>query len=274
MTSVNNDVEQSHDELPNDLLVNRRGFMGTCLAASFVPIASLISPAAEATNWVKESARFEADPFEGLDICPVATAAVEGPYYIDNRIFRSDITEGQSGYPIELNIKIVNSNNNCTPVANALVSIWHCNAKGEYSGYLFSNPDVEADLSGADASGHVKSRDEERFLRGVQVSDSLGRVKFKTIVPGWYNPRAVHFHIKVFIENRVYVSTQLYLPQSLTNIIHSTHSDYKDRGVSIFTNENDTVRIQSGISGNTDIMRVVYNEPGTLIASATLGTTA
>jgi protocatechuate 3,4-dioxygenase beta subunit len=37
----------------------------------------------------------------------------------------------------------------------------------------------------------------QRFLRGYQISDTQGVVRFTTIYPGWYRGRAVHIHFKV-----------------------------------------------------------------------------
>jgi protocatechuate 3,4-dioxygenase beta subunit len=37
--------------------------------------------------------------------------------------------------PLELLLTIVNVNDNCTPITNALVYVWHCDKDGLYSGY-------------------------------------------------------------------------------------------------------------------------------------------
>ena len=37
----------------------------------------------------------------------------------------------------------------------------------------------------------------QQFLRGYQVSDADGMVRFTTIYPGWYRGRAVHIHFKI-----------------------------------------------------------------------------
>jgi protocatechuate 3,4-dioxygenase beta subunit len=39
--------------------------------------------------------------------------------------------------------------------------------------------------------------DATRFLRGIQGTDKLGRVEFRTLYPGWYSGRAIHIHLKV-----------------------------------------------------------------------------
>lgn len=57
----------------------------------------------------------------------------EGPYYLDDILFRSDITESQPGIPVRLNVHLLDTD--CNPVADAFVSIWHANASGIYSGF-------------------------------------------------------------------------------------------------------------------------------------------
>jgi hypothetical protein len=60
----------------------------------------------------------------------------------------------------------------------------HCDALGSYSGF-------EA------ASGSGGRTDEEKYLRGAQVTNSDGIVEFVTVYPGWYQGRTVHIHGKV-----------------------------------------------------------------------------
>jgi protocatechuate 3,4-dioxygenase beta subunit len=58
----------------------------------------------------------------------------EGPYYVDRELLRSDITEGKVGVPLRVRITVVNAKT-CTPIPNAALDIWHCDAGGVYSGY-------------------------------------------------------------------------------------------------------------------------------------------
>ena len=67
------------------------------------------------------------------------------------------------------------------PLAGAQVDIWHCDALGVYSDVR----DRSSDTTG------------KKFLRGYQVSDDAGQVRFTTIYPGWYGGRAVHVHFKI-----------------------------------------------------------------------------
>jgi protocatechuate 3,4-dioxygenase beta subunit len=90
-------------------------------------------------------------------------------------------------------------------------------------------------------------------------------VTFRTIVPGWYTPRAVHVHVRAFVSARDMITTQLYFPQSLINRVHSTKEPYKARGVSIYTNENDI------LIRPEDILKVSARGDGSLYATMTLG---
>jgi hypothetical protein len=80
----------------------------------------------------------------------------------------------------------------------------------------------------------------------------------------------VHIHVRAFLNEKTMITTQLYFPQSLINTIQSTQDPYKVRGVSIYTNEIDVVREQSGISGTEDILKVAARSDGSLHATMTL----
>ena len=111
----------------------------------------------------------------------------EGPYFVDNMPNRSDIrsdpSDGlvQEGIPLHLVIHVYGLDNNglCSPLKGAQVDIWHANSQGVYS-----------DVSDQGTTG-------KKFLRGYQLTDNNGTVKFTTIYPGWYQGRAIHIHDKV-----------------------------------------------------------------------------
>lgn len=148
----------------------------------------LVATGATATALAVGAALPENSPTS--DTAPVAAAAVctltremtEGPYYLDGALVRSDITEGKAGAPLQLTLTVVDDDT-CVPLSNALVEIWHCDALGEYSGFVGSN-------------GHSEP-DNGTFLRGGVLTDSSGVAKITTIYPGWYRGRCVHIHVKV-----------------------------------------------------------------------------
>ena len=273
MNSSNSSNVEEHEEAPNEFLLGRRAALAGLLGGTLASVGALAAPAFAQRTFKPDNIKDAADVgefLEKLPQCRLTTATVEGPYFIDQRIIRSDIRENQPGVPLELELRVANANASCRPVKGALVSIWHCNAQGEYSGYLFNDPSKFPDLDTVNELGHVAHKDNERWLRGVQTADAEGKVTFRTIVPGWYTPRAAHIHVRVFLNEKTMMTTQLYFPQALLNTIQSTHKDYKSRGVSIYTNENDVVREQSGISGSEDILKVSAKPDGSLRASTVL----
>jgi protocatechuate 3,4-dioxygenase beta subunit len=127
---------------------------------------------------------------------------------------RQDITEGKPGVPLNLELSIVNVNGmsvdgGCAPVTDAMVYVWQCDKDGVYSG--FDN-----------AVGQT-------FCRGVQSTDSNGRVRFKTIYPGWYRGRVTHLHVRVYLANRLTATTQLAFPNGITTAVYGT-PHYAARG--------------------------------------------
>lgn len=119
-----------------------------------------------------------------LPTCMVRPAQTEGPYFVDERLNRSDIradTNGgkvSEGVPLRLSFRVSRVDGSaCTPLEGATVDVWHCDAAGVYS-------DV------GNASGHT-------FLRGYQVTDGRGMAAFTTIYPGSYQGRTVHIHFKI-----------------------------------------------------------------------------
>jgi protocatechuate 3,4-dioxygenase beta subunit len=121
------------------------------------------------------------------------TSVTEGPYYLDGALVRKDITEGKSGAPLTLRLTVVDATDGCTPVPGAAVEIWHCDAWGYYSGYTTANPGGSAPAESEDGS----TANDSTYLRGYQIANASGVVKFETIFPGWYTPRTCHIHLKV-----------------------------------------------------------------------------
>ena len=257
-------AEERHDEAPNEFRLGRRSALLGLAGGTVASVASLMTPAA-AQPTIRDAAEIGKTLKNIPNMCRVTSATIEGPYYIDQRIIRSDIREDQPGLPLELELQVVNASGGCRPISGALVSIWHCNADGEYSGYLFNDPNQMPDPSAADSTGHVPQQDSERWLRGAQVADADGKVTFKTIVPGWYTPRAAHIHVRAFFNDKTTILTQLYFPQAVLNTIQSTHPAYKDRGVSIYTNENDI------LIRPEEILDVSVQADGSLRAAMVLG---
>jgi protocatechuate 3,4-dioxygenase beta subunit len=147
--------------------------------------------------------------------CAVTPSETAGPYPDRTRMingttfFRQDVTEGKPGLPLTLGLTVLNVNTGCSPVANATVEIWHCDAAGNYSEY-------------GNATGQT-------FLRGLQRSDADGKVTFNTIYPGWYQGRATHIHLEVFVNGASVKTTQMAFPDDITTAVYAT-GVYASRG--------------------------------------------
>ncbi|MFI9037307.1 intradiol ring-cleavage dioxygenase [Streptomyces sp. NPDC053726] len=166
---------------------------------------------------------------QGEECYRLTSETTEGPYYIDADKFRKDITEDKEGIPLTLRLKVIDSDT-CKPVKHAAVDIWHCDALGVYSGYEAmssggpggpggggtppSGTPTDAPSGtptgappsggpGGGGGGHSEPTDDERYLRGTQLTDKHGYVEFKTIFPGWYQGRCVHIHAKVHVGGKM-----------------------------------------------------------------------
>src|SRR3954468_23772917 len=83
-------------------------------------------------------------PAAAAAVCTLTKEMTEGPYYLDGQYVRADITEGKTGFPLKLALTVVDDDT-CATISNALVEIWHCDALGEYSGYVGNNGHNEPD---------------------------------------------------------------------------------------------------------------------------------
>ena len=101
----------------------------------------------------------------GNTSCVLTAALTEGPFFVDERLNRSDIRAdpatgaASAGVPLSLSFRVSRSSAGaCTPLTGAFLDVWHCDAAGAYS-------DVGGTLG-------------RRFLRGYQVTDAArhGRV--------------------------------------------------------------------------------------------------
>jgi protocatechuate 3,4-dioxygenase beta subunit len=150
--------------------------------------------------------------FGNATTCTLSPEQTEGPYYFDVDSIRGDIREDRPGMPLRLVMRVQDSAA-CTPIANAVVDIWHCDAGGVYSGF-------ESASQGGPGGG--ARTDDETYLRGAQVTNSDGIVEFTTIYPGWYRGRTVHIHTKVHLDTSTLLTSQLYFDEQVTAAVHQT----------------------------------------------------
>lgn len=187
------------------------------------------------------------------DVCMLSAEVTEGPFYLDPRLVRSDITEGRPGLPMALRLQVVTAD--CAPVVGARVEVWHCDAGGVYSG-------VQPLDDGADTQGQT-------FLRGAQATDSTGVSTFQTIFPGWYPGRTTHVHYKVCLHDKTVLTSQIFFDEAVIQAIYDDHDAYTRAGARDMLNVNDGIAAKAGSGAYA---RVKLTEPdGAMEAALVVG---
>ncbi|QFU89926.1 3,4-dioxygenase subunit beta [Amycolatopsis sp. YIM 10] len=88
-------------------------------------------------------------------------------------------TTTAAGVPMSLELTIANLAQGGSAFAGVAVYVWHCDRDGKYSMY----------------SDGVEN---ENYLRGVQIADDGGRVKYTSVFPACYDGRWPHIHFEVY----------------------------------------------------------------------------
>jgi protocatechuate 3,4-dioxygenase beta subunit len=206
-----------------------------------------------------DSSATSSDTGDTSSSCVVRPELTEGPYYVDEELLRSDIRSDPSdgtirpGALLALTFNVSRAASNaCSPLAGAIVDLWHCDALGVYSDVL----DPSFNTSG------------KKFLRGYQVTGSDGVARFTTIYPGWYQGRAVHIHFKIrsaaSAASAYEFTSQLFFDDSLTDQVHATEP-YASKGQRGLRNSGDGIYTSGGsqlvldVTGTADGYAATFN---------------
>lgn len=176
----------------------------------------------------------------GQGTCVARPASIEGPYFVDEKLNRSDIRsdpsngETKPGIPLQVTFNVSRlASNACAPVAGLLVDLWQCDHLGVYS-------DV------TDRDFNTKGK---RFLRGYQTTDANGVVRFTTIYPGWYSGRPAHLHFKIRTPSSsgpgFDFTSQLYFDPKITAQVYA-QAPYAAKGPADVNNAEDRWYRESG----------------------------
>jgi protocatechuate 3,4-dioxygenase beta subunit len=106
--------------------------------------------------------------------------------------------------------------------------------------------DISNPMNGEDTTG-------QKWLRGYQVTDQKGDVKFLTIYPGWYPARTPHIHFKVRghnpnVNQSFEFTSQVFFDEKVTDIVYA-HAPYVTRGEREVRNSQDNVFAQHQMDG-------------------------
>ncbi len=172
--------------------------------------------------------------------CIVRPEQTEGPYFVDERLHRSDIrsdpTDGRvrPGTPLALTLLVSRLGaGDCQPLPGVQVDIWHCDALGVYS-------DVQD--PGFNTIG-------QKFFRGYQITGARGEARFVTVYPGWYAGRTVHIHFKIrtapVVGRSFEFTSQMYFDDGLTDRVHAD-PPYAAKGTRTARNQHDRIFRRGG----------------------------
>ena len=205
------------------LMSRRRSLRLFGLGAAAVGLAAC-SPSTSATSPSSTSASSTSAPSAGAaGEIPDETA---GPYPGDGSngpdvleqsgIVRSDIrssfagaTGVAEGVPMTLELVVSDLANGGVPFAGAAVYVWHCTREGGYSMYS-------------------QGVEDQNFLRGVQIADDTGTVRFTSIFPACYPGRWPHVHFEVYPDQasitdaaNAIATSQVALPQDVCEQVYA-----------------------------------------------------
>lgn len=123
------------------------------------------------------------------------------------------------GVALDLAIRLVDVAAGCRALPGLALYLWHCDAEGHYSLY---------------------TRPEANYLRGMQISDNEGMLRFATILPGAYDGRWPHLHFEVYASaeaavagERPLLTSQFAVPEAVAAPIYATDPRYAGSAVNL-----------------------------------------
>ena len=198
-----------------------------------------------------------APPWDNVPTCRATNTdgAGQGPFFVhdgehddDVSLFREDIrgrynADAEPGTEMQLHLRVLGAaGDSCDshPVPGIEIYIWHTDAQGYYSG--FGDPgEQQPDVRYAGVPSRNDLKNNDRFCRGVGVTDANGVVSFRSIFPGWYNGRDIHVHFMVvrpgttsrgretYRDDGHILTTQFYFEPELIDSVHKASEPYLRR---------------------------------------------
>lgn len=233
--TIDNDDAQVGRILSRREVLALLGGSGAALLAACAP-GALASPSPTSMTQQTSAAATTAAASAAattLPSCVVRPALTEGPYFVDEKLERSDIRSDPAtgvvrpGALLALNFVVSRvSGSACTALSGAMVDVWHCDALGVYS--------------------DVDSTRGQKFLRGYQNTDASGSAKFTTIYPGWYQGRAVHIHFKIRPTSASEFTSQFFFDDALNTQVFAQAPYSQKATQGIVRNAADGIFQQSG----------------------------
>ena len=128
----------------------------------------------------------------------------------DIRSSIGDATGTAEGVPMTLELTVSDLAEGGSAFAGAAVYVWHCDREARYSMYS-------------------EGAQDQNYLRGVQVADEEGIVRFTSIFPACYAGRWPHIHFEVYPDRdaiadsaNAIATSQVALPKATCDRVYAT----------------------------------------------------
>lgn len=148
---------------------------------------------------------YPADGSNGVDVLERS-----GIVRADIRSSFGDSTTTAEGIPLVVELTVLDLARDNAPFAGVAVYIWQCDRAGLYSMY----------------SDEIRN---ENYLRGVQIADAAGTVRFTSIFPACYSGRWPHIHLEVYPDeasitdhDTCIATSQLALPKDVCDTVYAS----------------------------------------------------
>ncbi|WP_194823997.1 dioxygenase [Nocardia sp. XZ_19_231] len=248
-------------------------------ALSFLGVAGVAAAAAGCATSTDSTGSSSAESTTSASAETPAAAPQEtaGPYpgdgsngpnvLIESGVVRSDITTSFGAYsgtaqgvPMTLTLNLRDLVKNAAGTGMA-VYVWHCDREGRYSLY-------------------TEGATEQNYLRGVQVADDNGTVRFTSIFPACYAGRWPHIHFEVYDSlstavagDNARLTSQIALPQNACTAVFDADPAYVNstRNLSGVTLSSDGV---FGDGWDAELATVTGTPTTTMSVSLTVGVAA
>ncbi|KAF9469775.1 Intradiol ring-cleavage dioxygenase [Collybia nuda] len=169
--------------------------------------------------------------------------------YVSNPALRQDVTEGQVGVALTLQVTVVDVTT-CKPMSNVMVEVWSSNALGNYG---------------------------SSFLRGGFTTSSSGVAEFQTIFPGHTSDGANHINLMIHSSSSMSGTVshvgQVFFTDQWTNIV-SMYSNYAGNTHQRILNAQDPnykTATNTGYNPLVDISSIHDDWPEGVIGKITVG---
>ncbi|ADB74491.1 intradiol ring-cleavage dioxygenase [Geodermatophilus obscurus] len=199
-------------------LLSRRRLLVLGLGAASVGLAACGGGGSTSSSASSSSAASSAYEIPDETAGPYPGDGSNGPDVLEQiGIVRSDIRSSfgefsgtAEGVPMTLELTIADLADGGVPFEGVAVYVWHCTREGGYSLY---------------SSGI----EDQNYLRGVQVADADGLVRFTSVFPACYDGRWPHVHFEVYPDQaaitdsaNAIATSQVALPQDACEAVYAT----------------------------------------------------